>query len=271
MPGILDDIEALTTSVRAMPEKLVMSTNTMRELQRQLAHIGHAPFGVPSAQDGPPTYKGIELYTSDAVPDGQIIQFDPAELGLLKPPAGGGVRGAQASDIITDEMSAYEQIFQAGRRSGRSASGPFSQGDGRVMVRDDDGQWKEISQVRGDVTERAELSALWKTVEAEAAAPEEYIEVALVDVPAWLFVWGAANADELGVKLWLVHEIKPTTGGDRYHKLRLEAETSRGTAVEEVHWTPGMKRPQPSDWHVALRELGLISDRDHWNTPFDPS
>jgi hypothetical protein len=133
---------------------------------------------------------------------------------------------------------------------------PFIRGEGTVTI---DGEVIGTVNDRAQ-THRAVLSdeAYWKAVEDHAVSIEQRLTVAEVELPAWVILRAGANAHEIGAELTLVHEIKPTTGGDRYHRVFLELATGRGLIQEQVDWPPAIKAPEPNAWHRALTDMGII-------------
>lgn len=224
-----------------------MSEVAFRQLMREFGPAASRALGSPLRGGG--RYHGVPIHIDDSLPDDELRVT--------------GVKGAQVSAIHVDEIELYRdaaeevkrEIIRAAEADMQSALIP----SGGIVTVKDDGEWKEIGRVRTD-RYSAVLSDLWKAVEENAAGPEERLYVAEVGVPAWVIIRGGANADEINARLVLEHQIKPTTGGDRYHELHLHLETGRGTLTEQVHWSSGMKAPQPSDWHRALTDIGLIGE-----------
>lgn len=248
MAGVLEELDRqldrLTESMTRLPEAIAMSTATMKALTAEAGKFSRADPAEPIS-----LYNGIRVTVSDLVPDGELMVLRDTPLPDIQTSE---IRGAKPSEIIIDEMTRFSTPFD-----------PIVQGEGTVKILDDDGEWKEIGRVRSrDEVHRAVLSdpTYWKTIEEHAGSPEMMLTIAEVEVPAWVALRGGANAHEIDASLVLEHRIKRTTGDDRYHEVDLHLETERGTLTEHVHWSKGVRWPQPSDWHRALTDLGIIGN-----------
>lgn len=228
---MISQLDAQLEGPRA-PERLLVSQATW---DRLLADFDFA--AVEDVQPPQPArYKGVAIEVSNLVPDDRVFAIP-----------------ARGTWDLGDHRSLEEQRRLMAEMTGAD---PFIRGEGTVTI---DGEVIGTVNDRGE-THRAVLSdpAYWKTVEDHAVSIEQRLTVADVELPAWVILRAGANAAEIGAELTLVHEIKPTTGGDRYHRVFVELDTGRGLLQEQVEWPPALKAPEPNAWHRALTDLGII-------------
>jgi len=248
---VIEQLDAQLAGPRA-PERLLVSQATFDRINAELDFARPEDVGTMELK----LYKGVRIDVSPLVPDDRVFAI-PAG-GIPVPNGGlGGVTG-RATECVKCG-GPLDDTSRTCVNPDCSLGDPFIRGEGTVTI---DGE--VIGRMSGEATHRVELSAeaVWTDVENTAAGPEERVDLAEVAIPAWAVIRAGANAHEIGATLWLVHEIKPTTGGDRYHRVFLELDTGRGLIQEQVDWPPAIKAPEPRAWYQALHELGIIGKLD---------